>query len=64
MLFRQTNCKLPTFREVYICIFKLYHDKEVSKKSVYSLLANYFPSPNSFKEQRGEISQTRNAQEQ
>ena len=33
MLFRQANCKLPTFGEVYICIFKLYHDKEVSKKN-------------------------------
>ena len=34
MLFRQANGKLPTFREVYICIFKVYHDKEGSKTTL------------------------------
>ena len=35
LLFRQANGKLPSFREVYICMFKFYHEKEVSKNYYY-----------------------------
>ena len=47
LLFRQANCKLPSFREVYICMFKFYHEKEVSKKLL--LLLNDYGAKECYK---------------